>query len=154
MNQVAFGRETLKAFYEDAAALLQDHNIEVCLHPQAKLAIDLPWYEGLEQLGQLRIFTIRELPNLGLAGYAVFVLAREPRHMSLWKAVGDAVYVLPAARKGWTASRLIGFSERELAGDGVDIVYHCVPDGSLALKQILRRRGYASGETLYSKRLH
>ena len=111
------------------------------------LDIDRDVYEALEEGESLRIYTARL--DGELVGYAVFVVMRPPRRRYLTLAQQDVVHVIHPHRTRVT-KRLISFSERALADEGVKLVYHSSSMGS-RFGRLLELMGYRPIAQLHAK---
>lgn len=149
---IVFATETLTTFLPDALPLLRSHWQEVGSCPQKHgLRINVPLYTAIEGAGALHITTARHA-TAGLVGYAVYFVQDYPHVQALRMAQGDAVYLVPAQRKGFTGVRLLQAAERALQARGVKNIMQ-TSTHKRDFGCILRRLGYASAETVYRKEL-
>lgn len=149
---ITFATETLATFLPDAVPLLQAHWQEVGSCPEKyTLHLDIPLYTSIERAGALHITSARHA-QAGLVGYAVYFVQDYPHVQTLRMAQGDAVYLAPAQRKGFTALRLLQAAELALKARGVkNIMQACTSKKDFGC--LLRRLGYTSTETVYRKEL-
>ena len=71
--------------------LLEAHYLEICAHPD-ELTLDVNWgrYRTLEEIGMLRIFTVRD--DGKLIGYCATVMAPHPQYQGTVNGGNHAVY--------------------------------------------------------------
>lgn len=150
-SEVAYARETLSRFIDEAFPLLSDHWQEVSHYSDIPLDPDLVRYHSSEDQGMLRVYTARVGGKL--AGYSVFLVNHNAHYASSLQAQQDVLFVHPDFRRGRLGIRLIDFADAELKAEGVQVVTHHVKVKHLALAAILERKNYELVEVIYAKRL-
>lgn len=145
-----FAREHVTALWSELAPLLVSCYREVGLDQDVPLNPDAEGYAGLERVGILRCYTVRDGGRL--VGLAVFTLCDSPHRRGFLMASHDLLYVHPQHRSLPTAMQFLRFTEEQLRADGARIVYqstkHAKPYGKL-----LERLHYRPTDVIYSKRL-
>ncbi len=123
MGEVTFARESLAQVRASGVEqLLAVHYREIAHFPDIALDPDWKKYEDIERAGRYRLFTARE--GKELIGYATYIVATNPHYKSSLQAVQDVLFLRPERRGLLIGSRLIAYADRELAGEGVQVVYH------------------------------
>lgn len=118
-----YATEYLAEVVGEIGPLLEAHYAEVAA--PGRMNPDHDAYAGLAQNGVLRIYTARR--NAELVGYATFILAASNLHnRGLKYASVDMLYVAPGSR-GLTGTRLMRYAERELKGEGIQLISLVVP---------------------------
>lgn len=105
-------------------------------------------YERLEAAGILRVYTARA--DGEIVGYAAFLVARSLRRRYMTIATQDLIHAKPEHRRYVTVA-LLRHAERELAAEGVQMLYHPCPIGPLG--RLLELMGYSSTAQTLVKRL-
>jgi GNAT superfamily N-acetyltransferase len=146
---LTYQREPLFDSLEGIKQLVQAHHDEVTVdHEQVKLDPQWAQYVAIENAGMLHVFTVRDGPEM--VGYASFIVTPHLHHASVVAAINDALYLLPAYRKGWAGARLIAFAEDELRKIGAHkMTIHVSPRRDFS--HLLARMGYAEEERVMSK---
>ncbi|MGH8200318.1 MAG: GNAT family N-acetyltransferase [Steroidobacteraceae bacterium] len=131
--------------------LLKRHWAEIAHFKDIPLAVDWPAYEAAEGNGGLRLFTVRMVEEL--LGYACYLVRANPHYLSSVQAVQDVLFIAPECRKARLGAELLRYSEGELAGEGVEVIYQ---HSKVAhpMDALLRRLGYEQIETTWAKRLN
>jgi len=131
--------------------LLELHYHEIAQYPDIALDVDVAAYRELEARGALRAYTAR----IGgeLAGYAVFLVGTNPHYRQSRQARCDVFYVAPDRRGYRLGVELVRYSERQLAAEGVQVVYHHTKTAHPTLARLLERLDYDAIEVTYARRL-
>lgn len=142
--------EHFETCWDEMTALFRGHYEEIAHFKDIELDPDAQAYAELAATDHLRIFTVRD--EGALVGYAMFVVRRNPHYRGSLTAVQDVLYLKPEYRRGMTGVRLLRLSERSLAAEGVQVVYHHVKRTN-RVGELLERLGYELTDQLYAKRL-
>ena len=135
-------------FIAEAGPMLEKHYQEIEDHHNTPLDIDVDKYRAVEQMQNLRLFTVR---NDGeLVGYAIFILMEHMHSKDRILAVSDALFLAPEWRKGRIGVNIIKFSDKLLAQEGVDVVWRNVTVG-LDYSAVLDYLGYEPVFATWSK---
>jgi hypothetical protein len=149
---LAFATETYSEFIREGGALFRLHWEELSTYKDIPLNVDHDFYSKAEQIGMLKIYTVRVDGHL--IGYAFFLVrAAHPHYQEHSWAVNDIAWVHPDHRREGIAEPFIAFWEQELAALNVDVVHMRVKVFSPALGYMLVRCGYSRVEIGYEKRL-
>jgi len=143
-------RETADQFIADAAPLLDAHFAEIAHYPDIKLNPQFDLYRTLDQMGNLRVFTLRERGVL--RGYAIFMVRENMHYGDSLQAVQDVLYLDPPLRKQMLGARLIQWCDEELKREGVQVVYQHVKK-AFNFGPLLARLGYEEVEAVWARRL-
>jgi GNAT superfamily N-acetyltransferase len=120
--------------YEEAIPMLEAQYLEIATDKAIKpLDPDLDKYQGLEDAGFLRIFTVRiepdnlegtDLPRCDgrLIGYFVSIVMRGLHYQQTTLAVNDIMYIDPAYRGSTVGYRMIRGAKADLKNLGADIL--------------------------------
>ena len=150
MNRnVAFTRETWESFYSEAQPLIAEHNLSV-EGPDEELNIAESVYQEAEKQGGLRIYTARALDHGQpgrIVGYIVFILFVESHH-GKYIAKADAFYPHPDYQCG---RALIDYADRELFGEGIQMIHHEVRPSHRELATMLRHLDYLPVSEIFGK---
>lgn len=130
--------------------LLERHWAEIAHFKDIPLSVDWAAYEAAEASGALRLFTARV--DRQLVGYACYLVRAAPHYLSSVQAVQDVLFLAPEYRKGGLGAELVLYSERELAGEGVQAIYQ-YSKVAHPMDALLTRLGYERIETTWAKRL-
>jgi GNAT superfamily N-acetyltransferase len=131
--------------------LLVRHWQEISHFQDIPVEVNWPFYEQAEALDKLRTFTVRVEGEL--AGYAVYMVNRNPHYMSSLQSVQDVLYLAPEFRGGTRGYRLIKAADEALADEGVQCVYQHQKIAHPALGRLLQKLGYEPVEIIWVKRL-
>jgi GNAT superfamily N-acetyltransferase len=142
--------ERVSELWDEMYPLLEAHWEEIAHYKDIPLEPDVTAYAALEEAGALRCYTVRDADKL--IGYAVFFVRRGMHYSGSLQAIQDVLFLLPEYRRGGTGPRLIRYSERQLAAEGVQAVYHhCKITNRVG--GLLVRLGYELIDEVYGKRL-
>lgn len=149
---VDFGTEGTELLGDPAfRRLLELHYREIAQHPDIALDVDADAYRAMEANGALRVYTARVGGEL--VGYAVFLVGRNPHYCQSLQARCDVFYVAPDRRGYRLGVELVRYSERMLAAEGVQVVYHHTKIAHPLLARLLEHLGYDAVEVNYARRL-
>jgi hypothetical protein len=155
MSDIVFAREIFtEALLDETLPLVRAHWREVAHYADIPLDPDASAYHHAEFRGFLRVYTARKVGPLGdhrLVGYAAYFVRPSIHYASSVQASQDVIYVSPECR-GSTGARLIQFADEQLAGEGVQAVYHHVKVAH-NWGRLLERMGYEAVDVIYAKRL-
>jgi GNAT superfamily N-acetyltransferase len=143
-------RETADQFIPDAAPLLAVHFQEIAHFQDIKLNPQFDIYRQMDQMGVLRVFTLRDRGVL--RGYAIFMVRENLHYGDSLQAVQDVLYLDAPLRKQMLGARLIQWCDEELKREGVQVVYHHVKR-AFNFGPLLARLGYEEVESIWSRRL-
>lgn len=145
-----FGLESAQSVLEDGAGLFLQHSKEQEHDQTIPLDVDHDRYLLADDLGILRVFTVRDAGRL--VGYACFCVGFSLRHKTSYQATQDSLYLAPEYRKGTLGIRFIRFIEEALRKDGVQVIrQHAHPE--TVLDRMLPRMGYVHAHNEYEKRI-
>ena len=86
-----FARESFDYVYAEAMPLLQRHYKEIAHYQDIPLEPDLERYRAMENIGALRIYTVRVGATGALVGYASFFVSKNPHYSSSLQAAQDVL---------------------------------------------------------------
>lgn len=145
-----FQREIATEYlFAEMMPLLEKHFVEISANKDIPLNPDFKKYLALEAANYLRAYTAR-LADGTLVGYAVFFIMNNAHYADSLQANQDVIFIDPAHRG--TGAKLIMFCDKELASEGVQVVYHHVKIEH-DFGPMLVRMGYKAVDVIYSKRL-
>lgn len=147
--EVTFQTEPLADVWDEALPLLQAHWEEIAHHRDSPLNPDRERYQGANEAGTLRVFTVRK--GGSLIGYAAYFLYSS-LHYQVTQAVSDVVYLDPAYRGRMLGYRFIAWCEAQLKSGGARYVYQFVPMAH-DWSPMLRRRGHEVVGHVFTRRL-
>lgn len=153
MSEYTFGVEKLGTCLEEAKPILLEHWKEIAVYDDIPLEPDYELYHQLEQIGILRIYTIRTGSD-GLVGYAVYFLRRHMHYRNHSWAISDLVMVCPGHRKLGVGNRLFDFIEADLRQHGVSVMHTTSKVMHPELAFLLQSRCHKKIEEGYSFRLN
>jgi GNAT superfamily N-acetyltransferase len=149
-----FARESCDAVADEIEALMQAHYAEVAHHPDIPAGCDYARYRKAEELGLLRIYTVRV--DRCLVGYSIFMVGFSLHYKSSFQARQDTLFIHPEYRKGLTGYRFLRWADEQLKTDGVQIIYqhHKLLEGDrLNLGPLFERMGYKPIYRVYFRRM-
>ena len=160
--------EPFAAVAAEVLPLAQAHwdEVEAVLYGPQEYTLNADQYRLFDRLGALHLVTARmtagdagDVADAGdaaapgvLVGYAAFVLAPCPHRAGQVLAVMDALYLVPEARRGIAALRLLRHALRGLVARGAHAVQFSSPQ-SRPCDALFRRLGARSVETLWQMEL-
>lgn len=146
-----FQQELVSEVLSNAIDLITSHFAEVSASLNcSELDIDINRYEALEEIGLLRVFTVRD-DDGALVGYASYVIASPLHSSSEAHAYQDALYLRPDCRRGTLALRFIQHCDKELQRGGIMACTHNVPV-TRDFGKVLERAGYQLSQYQYTRR--
>jgi GNAT superfamily N-acetyltransferase len=131
--------------------LLEMHWREIAHWHDIPLNPEWPTYLRMDDLGLLRIYTVRTSTRR-LIGYAVFFVKHNPHYCSSLQATQDVLFLMPAHRGAAVGKGLIQYAEADLRALGVQVVYHHVKH-AFDFGPLLDSLGYERVEHVMAKRL-
>jgi hypothetical protein len=141
--------ESVEQVRAEIYSLLATHWHEVG-QDKERMHLDPDWdgYMALERCGQLKVFAARMEGKL--VGYATFFTKRHLHYRSIFVAINDLLFLLPAYRKSMTGFRFIADLETLLISEGVKKIFFGVKAWH-DFGPVLNRLGYAPIETTWAK---
>lgn len=136
------------SIYEEMRPLLQQHYDEIAHYKDIPLEPDVEGYKRIEELGNLRMFTVRD--DNELIGYSIFFIKHNLHYKSSIQAIQDIVFIRKD-RRG-QGREFLQWCDNELKSEGVDVVYHHVK-AAHNFGPLLVRQGYELVDYIYGKRL-
>lgn len=144
-----FQREQFAAILPELKPLLQLHWEEVAFYKDIPLDPDYDTYIAVENIGKLRVFTVREQGEL--IGYAIFFIGHM-HYKSTPIATQDVIFLHPDHRG--RGARLILYCDFQLASEGIQVVmHHTKMAPGLDFSPILKRLGYEETDRVLARRL-
>lgn len=145
-----FLTEPLARVRQDAIPLTRAHwdEVETSLHGPEAQPFDAEQYARWEALDMLHISTVRRDGHL--AGYAAFTLCPCPHRPGRLLAALDGLYLVPEARGGLTALRLLRHAEDALRQRGVTVLQFSSP-ASRPCDALYRRLDARHTESVWHK---
>lgn len=150
IKDLKFQPELLTSIREEIELLAIDHWNEVQEHKDL-FVFDIDWetYEAIESTGNLGTFTIRNKEDT-LVGYFTCIASPHIHTKTVTVAVSDTVYIMPAYRKGHTASKFLDYVQEQMTNLGVDVLVINAKKDS-GFEKVLSRKDFEPLETVYSK---
>lgn len=169
----SFQKEKFSSVILDLQPLLIEHWHEIAVHKDVPLDIDLASYYGMEAVGLLRAYTVRE--EGALVGYASIIVAPHLHYKSVRYATSDVFWIKPVVRS--TRSRFerifrrflrfirpsllrpslgmmfFKFIEDDLRSENVHTLHIVAKNAHPAAARVLGHRGFSPVETVFAKRL-
>lgn len=147
---ITYQQEKVSEIWDELMPLLFAHWTEIAHYQDISLDPDVEAYAKVEEMGALRCYTARA--DGLLVGYVVFFVRHNLHYRVSFQAVQDVLFLSPEYRHGGAGVKLIRYSERQLAEDGVQAVYHHAKRTNQVGKLLLRL-GYEHIDEIYGKRL-
>ena len=113
-----------------------------------RLNIDWKRYCELDAAGKLATFMAKRVGVI--VGYAAFVVQTHIQYCDALVAANSAVYVVPEARVGRVALKLLRYAEIGLKAQGVKKIYYHVKQ-TKDFGRLLEHLGYRDSERLFAK---
>lgn len=152
MSNVTYQRETLAAARAAGIeALLTANWREIATYQDIVLNVDWAVYQQVEDIGQVRIFTVRK--DGVLVGYAAFFVRTNLHYRDSMQAANDVIFISPEHRSGRIGVNLVRFAEAALREEGVQLIAYHAKLAHPTLGLLLQHTGYTPGETVFTKRL-
>lgn len=149
---VVFAREPFEVAWSGIEPLVMGHWHEVAYPGDTPPVVDVAAYSSAGREGRLLTFTVRDMGDNALCGYATFWIGPFPQRQGQIGAWQDAVYLDPDARKGNAGTDFLRYCDAQLQAIGCHVVHHSVREGR-DFSTLLRRLGYRHAETVYAKHL-
>lgn len=124
------------------------HHDEVAPFDDIPLSINWARFIKMEELGILKLFTVRE-ENV-LVGYASFIITKGLEYSNTVEASMNNIFIHPAYRGSGT--KFISWCEKQVKELGADVIYHHVKAKN-DYGVLLKRLGYDIININYAKRL-
>jgi len=112
------------------------------------LNIDWKRYCELDTNGKLATFIAKR--DGVIVGYAVFIVQTHIHYCGALVAANSAVYIVPEARVGRVAIKLLRYAQIGLAAQGVKKIYYHVKR-ERDFGRLLEHLGYRDAERMYAK---
>lgn len=151
MSAVSYQLESVIELWDELVPLFRAHYDEIAQHKDIPLDPDINAYKALEDCGEFRFFTARK--DGELIGYAAFIVRHHLHYQRTLMAYCDVLFVAHEHRRGWVGTNLIEYADRQLADEGVEVVFHHVKTAHPKLGRLLESVGYVQAETIWNKRL-
>lgn len=135
---------------EEIAPLLRAHHAEILPADAPALSPNLAGYKAAEEVGALRVFTVRD--GKRLCGYAVFSIYFHAHFAHMKYAAEDIIYLAPEFRGKGTGHDFILWCDLEMKASGVDVVRRFLPLSSTH-RNTLERAGYKATEISFERTL-
>ena len=149
MVDVTFQEEVYSdAMWEEFWPLFDANSHEV---DDAPVRPNVETYNAISEQGALRIVSARA--EGVLVGYLVFFLSPMLHRTNELAAHQDAFFLLPEYRRGFNASKLIGYAEAVAIGNGASVFRKSSKVQKRDISKILARSGYEHIESVFEKRL-
>lgn len=148
MDNLIFQTEKLSDIYDEMIPILYEHYKEISHYQDIKLEPNLREYFKLENLGILKIYTVREEKEL--IGYAIFFVKHNIHYKSSLQANQDIIYIRKD-RRGF-GRKFIKWCDERLKELGVQVVYQHIKHAH-DWSPILEKMGYEKQDIILSKRL-
>ena len=148
-----FQRENAKDILNDEnlLPLFQKHWEEISFYKDIPLSPDYAQYKKLDEMGILRVYTARDTDNK-LVGYCVFFVNKNLHYSSAPpQAMQDIIFIDPEKR-GFGA-KFILWTEKQLAAEGVAVLFHHIKTKTPHTIDLFRRLGYENIDLILGKRL-
>lgn len=144
-----FNQEGLAVVVNDVEPLLREHYDESSTD-KAVLPLDPDWphYYVLEEMGMLKVFTVRSGGEL--VGYAAFFVWPHHHSRKVKIAVCDVIFLRPSYRIGAGVCRFLRFIEQRLAACHVKKTMFTVKT-HVDWSPLLERVGYRLEEVGFTK---
>lgn len=152
-NEAVIAVGKLAALKAEVEPLLLEHWRELATYPDLPLAPDWGFYDRLDSVDMLRIYTARV--DGALVGYAVFFVKPHVHYATspAW-AFNDIVWLHPKFRNWGVGRQIAEFWERDLRDQGVAVVHVEAKIAHQALIALLvGKRGYSLISSGMEKRL-
>lgn len=146
-----FGQETIGQVLDEIKPLLEKHYAEIAHYQDIPLNPAYLRYLDAENLGILRIFTVRYAEQL--VGYAIYFVQPSLHYRDSVQASQDILFLDPEYRQGRLGYKLIRYADQQLAAEGVQVVLQHVKAEHPALRVLVERMGYRLVDHIYAKRL-
>lgn len=143
--------EAYGAIVDEVRPLLPGHWEELAVYKDIPLDPAWDFYEGMDKLGALKIFTVRK--SGALIGYSIFAVRPRHAHYNFAWAMNDIVRIEPEHRNFGVGRALVDYWDAELAAMGVAIVHVNAKVQHPELMYLLKACGYETIECGMQKRL-
>lgn len=148
---LTFGLERYRDVIGEGQPMLMAHWAELAVHKDIPLDPEYSFYEKMDDIGALKIFTVRS--GRELVGYSIFVVRPRHAHYNIGWAMNDIVWLHPDHRNEGVGAAFVAFWDRELSVLGVTLVHINAKVSHPALAFLLSKCGYRVIEAGYEKRL-
>ena len=146
----AYSRVPIGTVAVELQSLAEREYAEVGQKDLDRLNIDWARYGELDAARKLATFIAKR--DGVIVGYAVFVVQTHIHYQDALVAANSAVYVVPEARVGRVALKLLRYAEIGLKAQGVKKVYYHVKR-ERDFGRLLEHLGYRDAERLFAKAL-
>ena len=133
---------------QELQALAEREYEEVGQKDLERLNIDWARYVELDAAGKLATFIAKR--DGVIVGYAAFIVQTHIHYQDALVAANSAVYVVPEARIGRVALKLLRYAEIGLKAQGVKKIYYHVKQEK-DFGRLLEHLGYRDSERLFAK---
>jgi GNAT superfamily N-acetyltransferase len=146
-----FATERYRDVIGEGQSMLMAHWAELAVHKDIPLDPEYAFYEKMDDIGALRIYTVRSEGQL--IGYSIFVVRPRHAHYNIGWAMNDIVWLHPEHRNEGVGAAFVAFWDQELTALGVTLVHINAKVSHPALAYLLKKCGYVVIEAGYEKRL-
>lgn len=145
-----FQREGLADIRAELEPLMYAHYKEIAHYQDIEL--DPAWdaYFEIEKIGAMRMYTARHSSTGELIGYCVFFVRPNMHYKNSVQAAQDVLFIKSTERG--TGVKFILWCDKQLAAEGVQVVYHHVK-AEHDFGKMLKRIGYKLVDLIYARRL-
>lgn len=150
-DRYVFLEENVRVILGEGVFLLDEHYAEIAHYKDIALDPDVEKYVRLDEMGILRVFTIRVIGSQDLIGYCVFSISTSLHYRRTLVAAQDVLFITKEHRG--LGREFISWCDTELKKSGVIAVYHNVK-AAHDWSHVLTDMGYALVDKVYSKRLN
>lgn len=116
----------------------------------APFELDIDVYKSYSKLNAYKLFAVKDDDKI--VGYLGCFIHNLTHNASAVAATTDALFLLPAYRKGSLAVKLIKYTEKYLADLGVDYI-QLGTNTNYDLSSLCNRLGYVPSSIVYTKKI-
>ncbi len=147
---MVFARENTSAeLFAEMWPLIEQHYQEIARFQDIDLDPNFEIYSQVDQVGKLRLFTVRNEFNR-LVGYACFFVAPHLHFKNSLQATHDLLFIERSSRG--EGMKFIKYCDEQLKLEGVEVVSYGVSQ-KFDWSPILERMGYEQIDTVYARQL-
>jgi len=150
-DKYVFLEENVRTILGEGVFLLDEHYAEVAHYKDIELDPDVEKYVRIDELGMLKVYTIRVIGSQDLVGYGIFHVATSMHYRRTLVAMQDVLFITKPHRG--LGREFVAWCDSELKKSGVIAVYHHVKSKH-DWSHILVNMGYELVDNIYAKRLN
>lgn len=143
-----YNQESFINVYKDATGLISKHHDEVTIFDGVNLDLDISKYQRLDDLGLLKVFTVRSEGIL--VGYSSFFLSSHTHHKNTVHAHMDTIYIHPKFRG--IGADFANYCDDQLVYCDVNFVHRGFPSDNNWGEKLIDY-GYEEKEITYIKEI-